>query len=140
MPALRPQQCPSSVYKAAEAHKHIAASEGPPSNAVPRRHAADGSVQSRVEGIREVSATAPAAVGVQHQLGQICSLPYTEDLIPRVHGEFNRNVHITTKGESHQNQTHPQAQICSMPPYWDEHDEEICNMEACGPTRNDPCT
>ena len=84
LPALWPQQCPSSVYKAAEACNCIAASEEPPPDIVPGRHVADGSVQSRVESIREVSPTAPAAVGVQHQLGQICSLPYTEDSIPRV--------------------------------------------------------
>ena len=111
MPALWPQQCPSSVYKAAEAHNSIAASEGPPSDIVPRRHVADGSVHSRIEDIREVSPTAPAVVGVQNQLGQICSLPHTEDSIPRVHGELSGNVHVATKGESGQNQSGLQGHV-----------------------------
>ena len=105
MPALWPQQCPSSVYKAAEARNSLAASEGPPSDIVPGRHVADGSVQSRIKDIREVSPTAPAVVGVQNQLGQICSLPHTEDSIPRVHGELSGDVHVTTKRESGQNQS-----------------------------------
>ena len=105
MPALWPQQRPSSVYKAAEARNSIAASEGPPSDIVPGRHVADGPVQSRIEDIREVSPTAPAVVGVQNQLGQICSLSHTEDSIPRVHGELSGDVHVATKGESGQNQS-----------------------------------
>ena len=34
--------------------------------------------------------------GVQHQLGQICSSPYTEDSISRVHGGFSGDVHVAT--------------------------------------------
>ena len=102
MPVLWPQQCPSSVYKAAEAHNSVAASEGPPSDIVPGRHVADGSVQSRIEDIREVSPTVPAVVGVQNELGQICSLQHS---IPWVHGEISGDVHVTTKGESGQNQS-----------------------------------
>ena len=102
MPALWPQQCPLSVYKAAEARNSIAASEGPPSDIVPEQHVADGLVQSRIEDIREVSTTAPAVVGVQNELGQICSL---QDSIPRVHGKLSGDIHVATKGESGQNQS-----------------------------------
>ena len=78
MPTLWPQQCPSSVYKTDEACDGIAASEGAPSDIVLGRHVADGSVKGRVKVVHKVSPTTPAAVRVQHQLGQICSLPYTQ--------------------------------------------------------------
>ena len=71
-------------------------------------HVADGSVQSRIEDISEVSPTAPAVVGVQNELGQICSL---QDSIPRVHGELSGDVHVATNGESGQNQSGLQGQL-----------------------------
>ena len=52
------------------------------------RHVADDSIKGRVKVVHEVTSTTPAAVRVQHQLGKICSLPYTEDSVPRVYGKF----------------------------------------------------
>ena len=106
MPTLWPQQCPLSVYKTDEACDGIAASEGAPSDILLGRH---GSVKGRVKVIHKVSPTTPAAVRVQHQLGQICSLPNTEDSVPRVYGKFSGDVHIASKGESDQNQSGMQS-------------------------------
>ena len=109
MPTLWPQQCPSSVYKTDEACDGIAASEGAPSDIVLGRHVADGSVKSRVKVVHKVSPTTPAAVRVQHQLGQICSLPYTQGSVSWVYSKFSGDVHIASKGESDQNQSGMQS-------------------------------
>ena len=108
MPTLWPQQCPLSVYKTDEACDGIAASEGAPSDILLGRH---GSVKGRVKVIHKVSPTTPAAVRVQHQLGQICSLPNTEDSVPRVYGKFSGDVHIASKGGSDQNQSGMQSHL-----------------------------
>jgi len=81
---------------------NLASGVGPPSDIVSGRHVADGSVKGRVKVVHEVSPTTPAAVRIQHQLGQICSLPYAEDSVPRIYGKFSGDVHIASKGESDQ--------------------------------------
>ena len=88
---------------------NLASGVGPPSDIASGRHVADGSVKGRVKVVHEVSPTTPAAVRIQHQLGQICSLSYAEDSVPRIYGKFSGDVHIASKGESDQNQSGMQS-------------------------------
>ena len=99
MPTLRPDQCPTSFHKAAEACDGLPEGAGVKDNHLLGRSADNESVLRGAPITSEPDSAASGVTGLQHQLGKIPACTIPEDPIPGVSGGLRVHEAIPPRGQ-----------------------------------------